>query len=344
MRNIVSRAGAWTLLAVVAGGCAHDAGSQPETPVLTGPYIGQTPPGDVPQIFAPDYLPDIGYEHTAIMFTPDGTEAFWGRVINPQQSPRVHVIMHARQENGVWLEPELAPFNVGINSFIDSISPDGTRVFFQAHERTDRDGETERRWTNWVAHKTEDGWAEPRLLEEYFRWPEKYFDYHETNRGNRYFTTTLPGVEREIGFYRSRFVDGVYEEPEALGPTVNSAFLDYGFYIDPDERFVLFASTRPGEFDGTELFVSFHRDDDSWGPALNLRSVNSALEGGSWPYLSPDGKYLFFLASVEPYEDSDVEEGTYEELKAIAQSAENGYLRIYWVSTSAIDELRTQGS
>ena len=27
--------------------------------------------------------------------------------------------MHARQENGVWLPPELAPFNVGINSFIE---------------------------------------------------------------------------------------------------------------------------------------------------------------------------------------------------------------------------------
>jgi hypothetical protein len=344
MRNPTGITSAIVLLVVVTGGCAPEADVQPEAPNLTGPYIGQTPPGDVPEIFAPDYLPDIGWEHTATMFTADGTEAFWGRIINPGQSPRVHVIMHARQKNGVWLEPELAPFNVGINSFIDSVSPDGKRVFFQAAEHTVKDGEEVRRWTNWVAHKSENGWEEPRLLEETFSWPEKYFDYHETNSGNRYFTTTLQGVEREIGFYRSRFADGTYEEPQALGPTINSEYLDYGFYIDPDERFILFASTRPGNYDGTELFISFRRDDDSWGPARNLATVNAAFEGGTWPYISPDGRYLFFLASVEPYDRSNVEEGTYAELKAIAQSVENGYLKVYWVDTSFIDDLQAENS
>jgi hypothetical protein len=158
------------LIALISGCCETRLPVSGEIEIHAGPYLGQSPPGEVPEIFAPGYLPDIGWEHTAIMFAGDGTEGFWGRVINPGQSPRVHVIMHARQEDGVWLEPELAPFNVGINSFIDSVSPDGSRVFFQAEERTEIGGEVSKRWTNWVAERSASGWGEPRLLEGEFTW------------------------------------------------------------------------------------------------------------------------------------------------------------------------------
>ena len=135
-------------------------------------------------------------------------------------------------------------------------------------------------------------------------------------------------------------VDGSYQDPEPLGSTINSEHLDYGFFVDADEKFIIFASNRPGNYSGTELYMSFRLPDDSWGPALNLERINSAFGGGTtWPYLSPDGKYLFFLASVEAYEDSDVVEGTYAGLRAISQSPENGYLKVYWVSTSFIDML-----
>jgi len=340
MRRYGAVCGVFLILVAMSSGCALQAPVETEAELLRGPYFGQTPPGDTPQIFAPGFLPDIGYEHTATMFTVDGEQAFWGRVINPGVSPRCHVIMHAQQVDGVWSAPELAPFNIGINSFIDSVSPDGTRVFFQAHEKVEKDGGVQRRWTNWVVHRTVSGWDEPRLLEESFSWDNKFFDFQVTNSGNRYFTSNLEGSEREIGLFSSRFVDGSYEDPQPLGPTVNSESLDYAFYVDPDEEFIVFASTRPGAFDGTELYISFHQLDDSWGPALSLEKINAVFEGGiSWPYLSPDGKYLFFVASVDAYEDADVEEGTYEQLRAISQSPDNGYLKVYWVSTSFIEEL-----
>jgi hypothetical protein len=312
-------------------------------PVLRGPYLGQKPPGMTPEIFAPGVVTDISDEHTATMFTADGKEAFWSRIMNPGQHPRCMVIMHVKQENGVWSKPGLAPFNIGTYNFIDSISPDGKRVYFKAFQRIEKGEEITRRWTNWVVHKTDTGWGEPRLLEEDFKWDDKYFDFNETNSGNRYFSSKLPGVEGELGFFRSKYVDGEYQQPEALGKTINSEYLDYAFYVDPDEKFIIFASNRPGGFLGTELYISFHQPDDSWGPAMNLGSKinNSVFAGGtSWPYLSPDGKYLFFIASVEAYQDSYVEDGTYEQLKAISMSIENGYSKTYWVNTSFIEELK----
>jgi hypothetical protein len=313
-------------------------------PEFKGPYLGQKPPGDVPEIFAPGIIPDIGTEHTACMFTSDGKEVFWSRIINPGQ-PRCMPIVYMKLEKGVWGKPELAPLNVGKYNFISSVSPDGKRVHFMAYERIEEGEEITRRWTTWVVQKTDTGWGEPYLLEEDFKWGgDGAFYCHETNSGNRYFTGTLPGVEREFGYFRSKYVDGVYQKPEALDITINSEYLDYAFHIEPDEKFIIFASNRPGGFVGTELYISFHEPDGSWGPVLNLGpKINSVFEGGTdWPYLSPDGKYLFFLASVEAYHDSDVEEGTYEQLKAISQSNENGYSRIYWVNTSFVEELRTE--
>ncbi len=309
---------------------------------LSGPYLGQKPPGMTPEIFAPDVVADIGSEHTATMFTPDGKEAFWSRIMNPGQFPRCMVIMHVKQENGVWGKPELAPFNIGTNNFISSISPDGKRIYFRARRPIKKGGELPRRYSTWVVKKTDTGWGEPRLADEDLNWDDKYFHFQETNSGNRYFTGKLVDVEREVGFFRSKYVDGEYQQPEALGKTINSEYLDYAFHVEPDEKFIIFSSTRPGGFVGSELYISFHQPDDSWGPAFNLGSkINSVFEGGTdWAYLSPDGKYLFFITSVEAYQDSDVEDGTYEQLKAISLRYENGYNKVYWVNTSFVEELR----
>ena len=313
-------------------------------PVLRGPYLGQKPPGMTPEIFAPDVVADTGSEHTATMFTPDGKEAFWSRIMNPGQSPRCMVIMHVKQENGVWSKPELAPFNIGVNNFISSISPDGKRIYFRARRPIEKRGELPRRFSStWVVKKTDTGWGEPYLADEDLNWDDNYFHFQETNSGNRYFTGRLVDVDREVGFFRSKYVDGEYQQPEALRKTINSEYLDYAFHVHPDEKFIIFSSTRAVGFIGIgELYISFHQPDDSWGPAINLGSkINSVFEGGTdWAYLSPDGKYLFFIASIEAYHDSDVEDGTYEKLKAISLSYENGYNKIYWVNTSFIEELK----
>lgn len=76
-----------------------------------GPYLGQNPPGDVPELFAPGIVSSVYREHSSAVFTPDGNELFWSREINLGGRPRIIVIMHMKQENGVWTQPELAPFN-----------------------------------------------------------------------------------------------------------------------------------------------------------------------------------------------------------------------------------------
>jgi L-ascorbate metabolism protein UlaG (beta-lactamase superfamily) len=44
---------------------------------LTGDYLGQTPPGDTPLVFARGIVSTDDLEHSAPAFSPDGNEVFW---------------------------------------------------------------------------------------------------------------------------------------------------------------------------------------------------------------------------------------------------------------------------
>jgi hypothetical protein len=154
-------------------------------------------------------------------------------------------------------------------------------------------------------------------------------------------------MPKGIGIVRSRFVNGKYQEYESLGPHVNfphnDPYPNLMPAVDPDERFVIFVSRRPGGFGEQDLYISYRQSDDTWGPAINLGpKINTIGAGNGWPQLSPDGKFLFFWSNIKPYNENDLKEKkyTYEELIKTQESIMNGWGNIYWVNTSFIEELK----
>ncbi len=73
---------------------------------LKGPYLGQTPPGKTPAIFAPGVVSTEAHEFSCSL-TPDGTEFYFAR-----KHPALNqtVVMWTRFRDGVWTEPEVVPF------------------------------------------------------------------------------------------------------------------------------------------------------------------------------------------------------------------------------------------
>jgi len=49
-------------------------------PDLTGPYLGQKPPGLEPEIFAPGIISTELIEHGTVTFSPNGNEVFWAAI------------------------------------------------------------------------------------------------------------------------------------------------------------------------------------------------------------------------------------------------------------------------
>ena len=319
---------------------------------LKGPYLGQKPPNDVPKLFAPGVVADIYREHGSTAFTPDGQEIFWTRQIISRsetgQSSRIVVAMHMKQENGVWTQPGLAPFNMGRWTFITYITSDGTRLYFDSIH-PDKENEQPQR-SAWIVDKKEDGWGKPRLFNGLKKWDIEYSKVQETVSRNIYFQSKFPKPDLQypswgVGFFRSKLVNGEYQNPEMLGSTINTPnHLDYAFHIDPTEDFIIFASDRPGAYSSLDLYISYHQPDDKWSEAINLgEKINThGIDGSDWPFLSPDGKYLFFMTTMRPKNNIGINQYTYEELRESQLSNTNGDSKIHWVSTSFIEKLRPE--
>jgi hypothetical protein len=84
-------------------------------PELTGPYLGQKPPGLIPEIFAPGIVSTEKAWEAAISFSPDGKEVFFTRREDIQRTE--NRIMYSEFSDGKWTKPSLAPFARDITDY-----------------------------------------------------------------------------------------------------------------------------------------------------------------------------------------------------------------------------------
>ena len=98
-------------------------------PVLTGPYLGQRPPGMTPEIFALGIVSKIEYfEHSSVYFTPDMNEVCW--LADSGSTAKNRKLFFMKLENGKWNPPKSADFCEHYSNSNLSFSPDGRYLFF----------------------------------------------------------------------------------------------------------------------------------------------------------------------------------------------------------------------
>jgi hypothetical protein len=99
-------------------------------------------------------------------------------------------------------------------------------------------------------------------------------------------------------------VSDAWNEPQNLGPTVNSSANEDFLSISADGLMLFFESERPGGYggpDNEDIWVSRRtRTEDPWGTPVNLGSiVNSPYDEGG-PSISADGRTLYFHSYKRP--------------------------------------------
>lgn len=90
------------------------------------------------------------------------------------------------------------------------------------------------------------------------------------------------------------FNDGQYSEPEGLTPHLEG----YWPHIAPDESYIIYGHGFP-----RQLLVSFQREDGTWTEPRSC-SDDFGFEGAEMngmPFVTPDGKFLFFSAKHDIY-------------------------------------------
>jgi hypothetical protein len=288
-------------------------------------------------LFAPGIVSTGLYERDFAM-TPDGNEIFFCVVTGSFEHS---TIITTRFENESWTPPEVASFSGRHKDLEPAISPDGKKLFFMSYRP--RAGETEPRADSdiWVVDRANGAWGEPYNLGPPINTDGSEFFPSVTADGTVYITRDEP--DRTSFIFRSRLVEGAYTEPEKLGPGVNSTPMQFNSYVAPDERYLVYGVYgREDSIGGVDYYVSFRDEDDTWTGPVNLgERVNTESSLEYSPYVSPDGKYFFFMAARNSFTGGNLEaRATYDFLRTLHDEPGNGSPDIYWIDAAFIDTLK----
>ncbi len=267
-----------TILSILIISCAQKEKNFLDT---KNAYFGQTPPGLIPEVFAPDIINHLA--HSSPSFTPDGKEIYWSTVSVENETRK---IFYVKFDNNKWSKPILAHFSGNYHDDQPFITHDGEKLYFASKRPKTENGYEEN--DIWISEKTEQGWGEPKIINNLIGlWTPTV-----TRNGTIYF---LEIINNTRVICRAVLKNGEYSEIELLNENINKKeALNWCPFIAPDESYLIFSSNMEGGFGSGDLYISFKNKNGEWQEAINMgKSINTDRQE-RFPGVSPDGKYLFF--------------------------------------------------
>jgi hypothetical protein len=302
-----------------------------------------------PHLFAEGVIstPD---DESGGVFSPDGKDFYFGKLNPTTTFPRIGLICVSHWSNGKWSTPEVLPFSGKDLDLPPRLSPDGTSMYFSSARPVE--SSKVRTLRLWKSDKTQTGWSEPQPLPPPVNSPEGHFilSASVTKDGTIYFASDRDEPGRPQ-IYKSRLVNGVYQEPEKLGPEINSDFNDYDPYINADETLLFFVSAGEGvppfhrrpeilytggfPYARGDIYVS-RNVNGKWTQARHLANGVNSVADDNAPALTPDSKHLIFSSERSPFVIPMAHRITMTEFEQMVHSALNGHGNIYTIPVSAL--------
>ncbi|OHU96037.1 hypothetical protein BIW53_07645 [Pseudoalteromonas byunsanensis] len=255
-----------------------------ERPLLKGPYLGQTPPGMMPKVFAPGYVATRHRDYSG-SFTPDMQEFYFSR--KDVDTQKWWLVRFKRIDN-LWHESVIGP-RIGR----PILSPDGNTMYLGSK----------------YMQRTSSGWSQVKSLgPKIDRQDWGIMRLSASANGTYIFDDYKNNDVLRI----SEVKNGKRQDPVLLGANINSGKWTAHPFIAQDGSYIIWDSEKDDGYGDKDLYISFRQPDNSWGKAINLGApINTAgIEAGA--YVSPDGKYLFFNRNIlkkgetEPSSDGDI--------------------------------------
>jgi WD40 repeat protein len=247
----------------------------------------------------------------------------------------LYVLCESRLMNGKWSKPEVLPFSGLYRDSDPVLSPDGETMFFASDRPVTPKATDERRFQIWQVKKTKHGWSDPTLVPGVINSQGSQVFASVTNDGTMYFTSSRKTGNYDI--FRSRLVNGKYEEAEDLGPEINGPQIaSLEAWVAPDESYLLIGSFgREGGYGNSDLFVSFN-ENRRWGKPVNLgAAVNTPARDYS-PRVTVDGRWLYYASEMGmPYEKRE-QPITFQQFAEGMKGIRNGLGNIYRIPWAPI--------
>lgn len=284
-------------------------------PALEGPYLGQTTPGKTAEIFAPGIISKPDSRDLMHGFFDQGKLFILYRYpVDFKGDWTKQPLILMKQVNGKWTAPYESTLT-GKPWFynLESVS-EGTHFIFAWTQNIDGSGPPRELYL-WSSTRTQKGWAEPTRFKApintgFDTWPSLSRDK------TLYFFSKRPGGMGGFDIYQSVPENGEYREVQNLGDIINTSSIEEDPFIAPDKSYLLFDSNRPGGHGGLDLYISWRKEDGTWHKPINLGEKVNSKHAENRPYMSPDGKYLFFTSN------------------------RNGTMDTWWVDARVLEELK----
>jgi hypothetical protein len=303
-------------------------------PILNGDYLGQTEPGNTPEIFAPNII-STGMAEINAVFSPDYKEFYYSIRMPSGQL----VIMVLKNDGSKWSQPEVAPFSGEYSDADPFITSDGNRLYFISKRPIDSTGVAKSDYDIWRVEKNNDKWSKPERLSSEINSETDETYPSLTQDGKLYFSSARIGKNNKDIFYAERLEDG-FNNPVRLNDTVNSHW-EGDIFISPKEDYMIFASY--GREAGSGLYITFNND-GNWSLPQRMSEEINVTGREFCPIVSPDGKYFFFTSNQSVELNDNLERLTYKKIKDdFVQSynyPQRGKTDIYWVDAKIIDNYR----
>ena len=250
----------------------HLMAQQNDFPNLTGPYLGQKPPGEKVEVFAPGI---IKYEvHDSPSISEDLNEI----LIGSMDEGVIYYVL----KNGVWSLSKRGSFPFPKNNNGMSFSPSGQKIYYLLWENNDENF--------YVSEKKNNKWSDIRSLGDEVNSLKTHWQFSAAQNENLYFSS---GGKIVVSvFKRNKHLKPVHiklENNEILEGTTP--------FISPDESYMLLSCGTTNDYKTLDIHISYNIGNGKWSLPKNLGiKINSADNIDLCPRISPDGKYLFFIS------------------------------------------------
>jgi len=263
--------------------------------------------------FAPGVV-SSKFDEWATSFSPDEKTVYFSRGVTSS------AVCFSTKRNGVWQRPQVASFSGIWNDFDAFVSPDGSKLFFSSNrplEGVPQDKPNAKSHL-WYVERTQDGqWGTPHHVDSGVNISSSN-DYGPSvsAKGTLYWCSRNREGHKGMQSFYAVWLEDHYDQPKMVNVPGVEEVQDP--FIATDERYLVFLS-------GNDLYISF-RQGDGWSPAENLGSRVNTGSGNSSPYVSHDGKMLYYTSNrTEGFYKRDKNHAmSYEELEKEYENMFNG--------------------
>lgn len=246
-------------------------------------------------------------------------------------APFTFFVKH-RMENR-WGESILFPYTGAFEDGGADFMPDGRSIIFSSRRPVDAQVMNSSS-DLWRCNFDRYGWSAPAHLGDKINSDEDELSPSVAKSGHIYLMKNAEDGMGGYDLYVSYFNNGQYGTPVNLGPNINSSYNEEDPFIDPDERYLVFMSQRPGDVGTCNLYISLNTaqgwtEAKSLGPDVNTKSCEYS------PFVS-NNKWLYFISYGTGVLDG--KRKTYGELSRRYRQVGNGKPDIFRVNWNAVLE------